>query len=105
MSVEDGKWNDWRGSDTMGSTIRVGPIFSANIVHACVNGCYRWQCSLDGGDMGCYPTLGGAKARLDWEMWNRVRLARPGFKILLSRREEWKDAGNAYRSPEYFGLR
>jgi hypothetical protein len=52
--------------------------------------------------MAGHPTFAGAKARVDWEMWNRLRQMREGYEVLLARKAEWEDAGAKYRSPEYW---
>lgn len=86
----------------MGSAIHVGPVFSGEVTYKSGRG--GWRCTLNGQDMGGYPTMAGAKARIDWEIWNRLRQVRAGYEVLLARKADWEDGGNKYRSPEYHGL-
>lgn len=106
MSYGEGKWLDYRSSRTgevEGSTIRLGPVFQGEVYHQYKDGWSGWRAALNGEDMAGYPTLAGAKARIDWEMWNRLRQVREGYEALLARKAEWEDGGTTYRSPEYFG--
>jgi len=106
MSADEGQWRDYRSSQTgqvVGSSIRVGPVFQGEVYHQTKDGWSGWRATLNGEDMAGYPTLAGGKARIDWEIWNRLRQARRGYEALMARKAEWEDGGNKYRSPEYFG--
>ncbi len=95
----DGHWTDRRDDkDVRSSSMRIGPVFYGEATYAGGDG---WKCSLDGEAMGAYSTLAGAKARIDWEVWNRLRQTQEGYKVLMARKSDWQDGGNKYRSPEY----
>ena len=105
MSLSDGNWNDHRdGGLLKGSSLHVGPVFMGEVAYVSGGNGAAWRCSLNGQDMGRYPTMAGAKARIDWEVWNRLRQVREGYAVLMARKSEWEDGGNKYRSPEYLGL-
>jgi len=96
----DGHWNDRRDDkDVRSSTMRIGPVFRGEATYS--DGKGRWSCSLNGEAMGGYPALAGAKARIDWEIWNRLRQVRAGYDVLMARKSDWQDGGNKYWSPEY----
>lgn len=102
-----GQWIDERDTQQRltASTLSVGPVFYGEISPGMKDDHGCWRAILNGEYMGGYSTMGGAKARIDWEVWNRVRQMREGYKVLLDRREHWKDGGGCkYRSPEYLGI-
>lgn len=100
----DGKWTNWRQADDLGATLHVGPVFSGEVSYSRDEGPKFWRCTLNGQSMGGYPTMAGAKARIDWEIWNRVRQMREGYAVLLTRKAEWEDGGNKPRPPEVHGV-
>jgi hypothetical protein len=105
MSYGEGRWLDYRSSRTgevEGSTIRLGPVFQGEVYRQYKDGWSGWRASLNGEDMAGHPTFAGAKARIDWEIWNRLRQTREGYEVLLARKAEWEDGGTKYRSPEYW---
>ncbi len=51
--------------------------------------------------MGAYPTLAGAKARIDWEIWNWLHRVRTDYEVPLARKPNGETAANKYRWPEY----
>jgi hypothetical protein len=91
MSGNTGNWSDWRNDarEIKGSTLSLAPVFRGEVTYKERNGHLRWWSSLNGQDMGGYPSLVQAKARVDWEIWNSIRQMIPGYKILLARRDEW----------------
>jgi hypothetical protein len=91
MSQSDGHWADKRDGDRVrGSTIRIGPVFAGEVSYAAFSNGWGWKAALNGQDMGGYPTIEQAKARIDWEVWNRLRQTEDGYKVLMGRREDWK---------------
>lgn len=104
--AEDGKWNDYRShkGHIAGSSIQLGPLFQCEVYHIKEGNFSGWTCSVNGQRLSGYPTMAAAKARADWEMWNRIRQAKEGYGNLMARKLEWEDGGNKYRSPEYLGL-
>ena len=76
----DGYWTDrCDDKDVRGSVTRIGPVFQRDVTYADGDG---WTCALNGEAMGGYPTLAGAKARIDWEVWNRLRQSRADDGLL-----------------------
>ncbi len=95
MSQGDGHWTDRRDGDRVqGSNMRIGPVFAGEVTYAAFGTGWAWKASLNGQAMGGYPTIEQAKARIDWEIWNRLRQTEEGYKLLLDRHEQWK-RGNA----------
>lgn len=71
--------------------LKCGPVFSAQIT-------YGWQAdrsgyapSLNGEQMGFYGDLDKAKARIEWEIWNRVRQMTPAYRAIMDRRVLWEN--------------
>jgi hypothetical protein len=106
MSDGHGRWSDYRSSRTgevQGSSVVLGPVFRGEVYRQTKDGWSGWRATLNGEDMAGYPTMAAAKARIDWEMWNRLRQMRESFEVLIARKSEWEDGGNKYRPPEYWG--
>ena len=72
-----------------GSSLNLPPVFYGEVVHKERDGAMYWWATLNGQDKGGFRTIVDAKARVDWEIWNSVRLMIPGYKNLLSRRADW----------------
>ena len=94
----EGIWREWAaetGRQERGSSLWVGGVFHGEVsYHAEIAGKAHWRPTLNGQALGGYPTMEAAKARVDWEIWNRVRLMKPGYVALLARRSEWEN-GNS----------
>ena len=94
--VNEGTWDEWNSNDARGATLRLGPVFSASVAYPTpASGSLYWAVSLNGEALGGYGAEDCARARAEWEIWNRVRLMRPGYMALLARREFWKSGGGA----------
>ena len=95
--ADQGRWDDYLNTDrrVVGSTIHVGPVFHGEVFQTWCAGmnANAWRCVLNGEALSSYPTIQRAKARIDWEVWNRVRQMTPGYKRLLERRPGWQDGG------------
>jgi hypothetical protein len=91
MSADAGKWVDWtnRAREITGSSLNLAPVFFGEVAHKERDGEVYWWAMLNGQIKGGFPSLAQAKARVDWEIWNSVRLIVPGYKNLLSRRADW----------------
>jgi hypothetical protein len=88
--MQPGEWQDWTIGESHGSRLSLAPVFEAEIFR---DGEY-WRATLNGERLSAHPTIEDAKARCDWEIWNRVRQFKSGWLALLARRESWKN-GNA----------
>jgi hypothetical protein len=92
MSYGEGIWID-RTADglgngpVVGSTMKLSPVFQCEVS---LEG-KSWKATLNGERMGEYSTLIGAKKRLDWECWNRLRQIHDSYRVLMARQDEWKD--------------
>ena len=90
--ADQGHWNDYQNKEgrIVSSTIHFGPVFRCEVSHSwCAEmNASAWRCLLNGEALGHYPRIEQAKARIDWEVWNRVRQMVPGYKLLLERRAE-----------------
>lgn len=67
-------------------------------MYGCFGNATGYEARLNGEQLGVYHELAHAKARIDWEIWNRVRQTMPGYKMLLARRETWNTAAERSRS-------
>ena len=89
--LADGEWEDWTDLDdrtraVRGARLRLPPVFEGAVF--LVEG--SWRCSLNGEAMGNYPVIDAAKARIDWEVWNRLQHIRDAYRRLLDRRTSWE---------------
>ena len=81
MPCEDGKWGDYRSSRTgevEGASITVGPVFRGEVYRQTKDGWSGWRASLNGAALPGFPTMAGAKACVDFEIWNQLRQAKEG---------------------------
>ncbi len=83
----DGEWHDWTTNGAHGARLSLPPIFEAEIVLE--DG--QWRAMVNGQRLSAYRTREEAKARCDWEVWNRVRCFRAGYLNLLARRASWEN--------------
>lgn len=95
---DQGRWDDYQDTErrVVGSTIHVGPVFHGEVFLTwCAEmNASTWRCVLNGEALSSYPTIERAKARIDWEVWNRVRQMAPAYKCLLERRAVWDSGGS-----------
>jgi hypothetical protein len=95
--MADGEWRQPHGHDGIWE-VAFGPAFSATLTR---EGGYpvRWRVTVNGQNFGTYQRVEDAKARADWEVWNRVRQMVPGYRVLLARREQWERGGSPAPPP------
>jgi hypothetical protein len=79
--------------------LRCGPVFDACLTHGWYGSATGWRVSLNGQDMGVYGGLEFAKARAQWEIWNRWRQAIPAYEAIMARQDEWKHGGGNPPAP------
>ena len=96
MPADAGKWVDWtdRAREIRGSSLNLPPVFFGEVAHKEHDGEVWWWATLNGQSKGGHRTIAQAKARVDWETWNSVRLMIPGYKKLLSRRADWENGSS-----------
>lgn len=84
----EGEWRKLWDSDTW--ELRLDPVFRAYV--SPVDG--KWKPTLNGIELSLYPRLERAQARIDWEIWNRLRMIREGYRRVLERRPIWEAEHN-----------
>ena len=70
--------------------LKCGPVFTADISHLWHGQQYCHRPTLNGEALGYYPKLDRAKARVEWEIWNRVRQMKPAYRAIMDRRASWE---------------
>jgi hypothetical protein len=86
MTFDEGRWREWKSPEGGGFVMRVGMIFACEVS-------FRedtWAAMLNGQYMGGYGCSEHARARLDWEVWNRMRLAEKGLARIVERESAWR---------------
>jgi hypothetical protein len=73
-----GRWEHW--SEGKGWTLRIGPLFKGEISYTYRRDRYGYSCSLNGADLGFFPKLEDARQRVEWEVWNQLRLSADGLR-------------------------
>lgn len=92
----DGEWRDHDGrGGQKASTVLVGSIFQGEVYFERSDKGGFWYASLNGQKLAGYPTMERAKARVDFEIWNRIRLAVSPYKRVLARRASWEGIGDS----------
>lgn len=91
----EGEWRDHDGPEGhKASTLIVGPIFQGEVYFQTDDKGGFWRATLNGEKLAGYPTMERAKARVDWEVWNRLRRSVGSYKLVLARRASWENGGN-----------
>lgn len=95
----EGEW--YQPVDGMRDTweMKCPPLFAATVRYGWFGDMSGYEASLNGEALGAYHELEHAKARVDWEIWNRMRQTVPGYKVLLARRETWQYGGGSFTKP------
>ena len=87
--MDDGQWRDYpdAGGALKGSTLRIGPVFQGEVSWG------EWPKACTGERTSTaklwrgYPTMAAAKERIEWEVWNRIRIMIPAYRRVMARRE------------------
>lgn len=88
----DGRRDRWE--------LKCPPLFAASVTYGWFGDMSGYEASLNGEALGAYHELAQAKARVDWEIWNRMRQTAPGYRVILERRPMWEDGASACRQPK-----
>lgn len=89
MSFE-GKWRDYGpGGEPHGSSIQVGQTWGGEVFYDKPDrdGKRYWTAKLNTKPLGGFPNMAEAKSRVDWQIWNEMRLAQEGYKLVAARKE------------------
>lgn len=93
---DDGLWTTEGWPQIERAVLKLGTVFRADVVRLPETGLY--QATLNTHiDIGRHRTIPEAQARAEWEIWNRVRLMRPGYLKILERRESWETESKAVK--------
>jgi hypothetical protein len=87
--MDDGQWREYSDASgtVIGATLHLGPVFQGEVSWGeYAKGMY-WRAHLNGQVMGGYPTMAAAKERIEWEVWNRIRIMIPSYRRVMARRE------------------
>ena len=76
-----GKREHW--SEGRGWSLRIGPLFKGEIVYGYRRYHYGYACTLNGADLGFFPRVEDARHRVEWEIWNQLRVSAEGLKLLF----------------------
>ena len=84
--AEDGEWKVDMASGSRTATLRLGPVFFAEVVppERTPEGQW-WKATLNGQLLGEFNGEAAARSRIEWEIANRIRLMRPGWDRMRAR--------------------
>jgi hypothetical protein len=96
--MESGQWRDWYGDldpsrTVRGARLNLSPVFQAEVSYGpdkLGDEKQYWWPILNGERLAGHSTLEKAKAHVDWEIWNRLRQIREGYRRVLDRRASWE---------------
>ena len=77
-----GRWESW--SEGKGW---IGPLFKGEISYTYRRDRYGYACRLNGSDLGFFPKVEDARQRVEWEVWNQLRVSAEGIKVFFERSE------------------
>jgi hypothetical protein len=85
----DGVWRDYDGNDVRGSTISIGLTWRGEVYldKPDRDGKRYWEARLNTKPLVGFPTIEQAKSRVDWQIWNEMRLAEHGHAAVAARQE------------------
>ncbi len=96
----EGEWYQQPDGSRDRWEMKCPPLFGGTITYGWYGEATGYEARLNGERLGAYHELAHAKARIDWEIWNRIRQTIPGYKVLLARRETWEYGGGAFKKPQ-----
>ena len=86
----DGNWRDYREGgvpvgNVRGAILDLPPVFRGEVYFEKGS----WWAVLNGQRLMGQPNIEHAKACVDWNIWNQLRLIQGGYNCLMARRETW----------------
>ena len=84
--MSEGQWTEPHEMRGKLWELKCGPVFSATITYGWYGNGTGYEARLNGELMGLYRNLDGAKARIEWEIWNRIRQMTPAYRAIRDRR-------------------
>ena len=88
MHEGDGEWHNEAWNEAVKGiwTLRCGPLYHIELVRGPLRGCLRivWQAKVNG-TVVAHSDLGKADAKVDWLIWNELRVASDAYKRIRKR--------------------